>query len=328
MSKGSRNANAPLLITTRDGGWEAVHPDVIRISPPFAGYAYWMAFTPYPLGNDRVENPTLRASEDGIHWESIPEMPEPVVRSPSDPEMHHADPELIYREGLLHLVYLTIHRRTHETTFSVMSCKEDLQWSEARVFYRARDAVSPTFQLEGGVLHEWFIRDCKLLRCDGPDFFAMGPERECSLSVPKYVPWHVDVLKVNDGYEALVAAFPRGTNNSRTSLFHFHSEDGLVFTSSRNRPIIRPSLLGWDNRLVYRSSFLKEEDGSYRVWYSACSWGRHWGIGIMQGLLDSLAEPAVDHASVPRYPARLIGDFRGWIVYRAKLLLSRSEVRL
>ena len=53
-------------------------------------------------------------------------------------------------------------------------------------------------------------------------------------------------------------------------------------------PLIRPTLFGADNRMVYRSSFLKRIDGSYRIWNSTASWGMRCGIGFVPGQIDGL----------------------------------------
>ena len=303
------NARAPLNIVALGNCWELVHPDVIHIPELFAGYSYWMAFTPYPLGNDRLENPVIRASRDGLDWRRVPGVPEPLVPPPDSPQMHHADPELLLCQRHLQLVYLTIRRKTAETTFNVIDCGEDLVWGEPKVFGSTVGAVSPTLQVEEGVLHEWYIRNFKLVRRDGPDLFNLGQEYRCRLDIPNHVPWHIDIQKVGDGYEALVAAFPWGTDNSRTRLFHLFSKDGLTFVLSRQTPIIRPSLLGWDNKMIYRSSFTKEQDGTYRIWYSGSSWGLHFGIGLLQGPIGSLKEPRAGHAPVPRLTNRIRYDF-------------------
>jgi hypothetical protein len=38
----------------------------IYVPDQFAGYSYWIVFTPYPLENDRLENPTIQASHTHI----------------------------------------------------------------------------------------------------------------------------------------------------------------------------------------------------------------------------------------------------------------------
>jgi hypothetical protein len=66
----------------------------------FAGYPCSIVFTPYPLMNDRLENPTIRASHDGMNCQRATRIPDPLVPPPdSRGEIHHRDPELIYNSG-------------------------------------------------------------------------------------------------------------------------------------------------------------------------------------------------------------------------------------
>jgi hypothetical protein len=325
------NARAPLNVIALNDCWENVHPDVIHVPEGFGSYQYWMIFTPYPLMSDRFENPTVRASHDGTHWQRVPGTPEPLVPSPPVAELHHADPELVCSSGTLYAIYLTIHRRTREVTFNSMSCTSDLRWSKPEVIHEDVEAVSPTFQVEDNVWHEWFIRASKeenltltrLVHREGPDLSSLGNERLCDLTIPKHVPWHIDVLRVEEGYEALIAAYPKGSDNGRTRLFHAVSRDGFSFELSRNAPLLKPSRLGWDNRMIYRSSFLKESDGTYRVWYSAASWTRHCGIGLLRGPLDSLTESASELAQVPSPVARIPGEVVARLRYEMVHQLSR-----
>jgi len=323
------NARAPLKILALENCWEHAHPDVVFVPECFAGYEYWMVFTPYPLMNDRYENPTIRASHDGINWQRVHGTPDPLVPPPDAREMHHADPELIYNSGYLHVVYATIHRRTDEITFNSMSCTNDLHWSKPEIFHRDVGAVSPTYQIDGDVLHEWFIRlnendltRSELVHRYGPDLASLGDESKCHLDIPGYVAWHVDVLKVGSGYEALITAFPVGCDQTaRTRLFHLKSKDEFSFTLTNKNPIIKPSLFGWDNRMIYRSSFLKDSDGSYRIWYSAASWGSHFGIGLLEGSLDSLNETTTyPNALAPVLPylERLPGELEGRLRYELR----------
>ena len=317
------NASAPLMIIALENSWEQIHPDVVYVPEGFGGYPYWMAFTPYPLSNDRLENPTIRASYDGIHWQKTPGTTDPLVPPPESREWHHADTELVYSSGILHVIYLTIQDRSNKTTFNAISCKDDLQWSEPYVFHEDVGAVSPTLQVCGNVWHEWFIRakaetrfrSSELVHREGYDLTNLRNERVCDIQIPEHVPWHIDVLKVEDGYEALVAASPKKyASTDRTRLFHLSSKDGLIFEPTSKNPLIKPSKFGWDNRAIYRSTFLKKQDGSYRIWYSALSWGYHCGIGLLDGSIDSLHEKTVSpdtHAPVPRYVTRLPGDLNG-----------------
>jgi hypothetical protein len=329
------NAPAPLHIVWRDSNrrdcWEHVHPDVLHVPHGFAGHPYWMVFTPYPGGNDRVENPTLRASYDGLVWTNVREVPEPIIPAPDNPETHHADPDLVYHGGRIHLVYATAHKKTREISFSVVNSPDALHWSEPRVFHHEIGAESPACQVDENRWHLWFIRmnpqkhsgPSQLFHRWGPDLTQLEYERQCQLEIPGHILWHIDVQRVPNGYEALVAAFPKGMDPSRTRLFHAFSKDGQSFTLSSDGAILEPSRLGWDNRMIYRSTFLKKSDGTYRIWYSAASWGLHFGIGYLEGPLNSLMAPiSAPCVSVPRYTTRLLGEVRERIIYEAHHLLT------
>ena len=330
------NASAPLKIVALNGCWENAHPDVVYVPEGFGGFPYWMVFTPYPLGNDRFENPTLRASHDGMRWQRIPKIPEPLVPTPNRPDMHNADPEIVFHQGRLYVIYLTIQRPSDAVNFNVMSCNGDLRWSKPRVVYQDVGAVSPTFSVENGVWHVWFIRinslkgsgECSLVHREGSNMSKLENERQCSLTIPRHVPWHVDIQKVEGGYEALVAAFPVEAETSRTRLFHLSSRDGLTFSLSSQKPLIAPSFSGWDNRMIYRSSFLKDSDGTYRIWYTAASWGFHLGIGLLQGSLHSLGEPDAPLAPMPSCISRLREDFVARLKYEANRHFPHSLISL
>jgi hypothetical protein len=317
------NARAPLDIRGFNDSCENVHPDVLFVPEGFAGYSYWMVFTPYPSHNDRFENPTLRASHDGLTWMRIAGIPDPLVPPPEDFEEHHADPDLVLHGGQLHVVYTTWHRGY--ITFSVVSSEDTINWSEPLVFHREIGGVSPACLVDRGVWHLWFVRvdpskiSCRLFHRAGPDLITLRDERLCRLSIPAHLPWHIDVCKVENGYEALIAAFPEGTDETRTRLFHAFSHDGISFVLTREGPILEPSTFGWDNRMIYRSSFLKDPDGTYRIWYSAASWALRFGIAQVQGALDSLRESTSgSHARVAPYGARFFDELNGRLRYEAR----------
>lgn len=287
-----------------------------------------MVFTPYPKANSRVENPTLRASHDSLTWVRVPGVPDPLVPTPDDPTMHNADPDLVHHDNSLYVIYITTNDETAETNFSVVRSDDILHWSEPCAFYRGMGGVSPACQVSRELWQLWFIRmesshsDSKLIYRSGSDLFHLGNECTCQLKIPNHIPWHIDVRRIDSGFEALVAAFPIGTDNSRTRLFHAISRDGLFFALTRSKAILEPTTFGWDNRMIYRSTFLKDPDGTYRIWYSGGSWGRRTGIGLVQGTLDSLTEPASGFlAPVRGYITRIPEDLLGLLKYEIRHVL-------
>ncbi len=303
----NRNAPRPLSIGHELGHVQLVHPDVLHRPGGFGGYSYWMAFTPYPFGDDRAENPVVRASRDGYHWERPEGVTDPLLPAPPDPDVHHADTELAFDGGRLHLLFMTTRKSTGESWFSVMDSEDGRHWSAPRIFQTGWQEVSPTLVTGPEGWRLWAVErpreDPSTLRVvhrSGPDLFHLGPAEPCTVALPGYEPWHLDVVAVDRGYEALLAAFPQGGDNSRTRLFLLSSADGRSFQPIPPIPLLAPSRWGWDNRMIYRSTFLKDASGHYRIWYSAASWRWRFGLGYLEGGRGMLAP--VDRAETLRPP--------------------------
>ena len=326
------NAKAPLPITSYDGSGQNVHPDVIRVPGGLWGYEFWMALTPYPFANDRMENPALRASQDGVEWVKVPGIPDPVIPEPPDSCVHHADPDLVYSEGELFLFYMTTNESARWTTFSVIRSRDGRSWSGPREVYRGRSGVSPTVVWDGTKWHMWHAEadaadryhGATVVRRSADQQFEWGREQTCTFGIPGHVAWHLDVIKVESGFEALVAAFPEGADPSRCVLFHMISHDGLSFYLSSPMPLLRPSLFGWDNRMIYRSTFLKY-NSNYWIWYSAMSWGKVAGIGVVSGPLHSLKGKSAGRHKIR--PLVLYHDALGRLRYRAGRLIRSLGLR-
>jgi len=329
----SLNAPNPLEITSYDGSGQNVHPDVVYIPEDWCGHPYWMVMTAYPFCQDRFENPALRASNDGLTWFAVDGVPDPLVLPPVDRSAHHADPDLVWSEGALFVFYMTTDEAAHWTTFSVIHSRDGRIWSAPEVIYRGTLGVSPAVVVEGRRWRLWYVladssngyRDARLVRRERDAQEPWGSEVACRIYLPGYVVWHLDVLSSDRGYEALAAAFPSGEDPSRCVLFHLVSQDGLTFRVSQSGPILRPSRFGWDNRMIYRSTFLRTEPGRYRVWYSAMSWGKKCGIGLLEGPLHDLRSPTVGLRCPHVRAGSLLRDLKGWLRYRTgRILRSRS----
>jgi hypothetical protein len=320
------NAKVPLHVTTPDGYGQVVHPDVVCIPEGFCGYRFWMAVTPYPFGRDRFENPVIRVSNDGLSWSEVDGAPDPLVPAPEARHLHHADPDLVFDGTRLLLFYVVRNKLDHWTDFMLIESPDGRRWSVPRLIYRERSCVCPAIVRSGGRWHMWYVpfqpdscpqRSQLRLRVSGtPCQFYMAEETVCSLDIPGHVIWHIDMIAVDQGYEALVSAFPKGKHPTRCRVFHVASLDGIHFELTSHKPLIKPSVLGWDNRMIYRSTFLKETDGSYKIWYSAASWGMHLYVGYLAGKLSD-ARAIRPREVCPRPPlhTRLLADAVGFVKY-------------
>ena len=108
--------------------------------------------------------------------------------------------------------------------------------------------------------------------------------KEVSLNLKDtYVPWHLDVIKTDLGYEILFSAFKlkEAILNNRVLMWGT-SSDGLNFNNSDTVLIPSNDADSWDNKQIYRSTFIKT-NGTYKVFYSAMNKKNQWHIGLSQG---------------------------------------------
>lgn len=328
--KQSVNASRSARVPTPDGSGQAMHPDVLYVAEGYQGYSYWMACTPYPFGADQHENPVIRVSDDGLEWKVFPGAPDPLVDAPADPKWHHADTDLVLHDGILYVFYITTLCEGSQTVFSVTTSSDGKIWTAPAEIYRGDWGVSPAVCVDSqGRWLMWFVyldthdplAQSSLFRRTGGSALSFGEPLRCQLDIPGHKLWHIDVIRTDEGYEALAAAFPSKADPSVCRLFWVSSSDGIVWTLRHPEPILRPSFAGWDNRMIYRSTFLKRVDGGYRVWYSAASWGMRCGIGYMEGAMQNL-HPRENYAgSDIRLPVKMREDVIGLAKFAAARLL-------
>ena len=90
------------------------------------------------------------------------------------------------------------------------------------------------------------------------------------------------MVKTDKGYEMVLMAFENWEKRGLASLYHSVSKDNNTWTKCTE--IIKPTVDSnyWDNRGIYRSSMIKQDD-IYIVFYSASNMYNIKGIGIMYG---------------------------------------------
>jgi hypothetical protein len=92
---------------TYDGTGESVHPDVVHI-PLGAGVGtktHWLATTPYPSGNEELENPSILSANDMYNWGVPSGLTNPVIATPVGVGNNNSDCSLLYYGGEYYLYY-------------------------------------------------------------------------------------------------------------------------------------------------------------------------------------------------------------------------------
>ncbi len=298
------NAPSPLVTPTYDGSGQGMHPGIVAFESAWHGYRYWMAMTPYSNDSDRLENPSILASQDGLNWEVPLGLANPVA--PYQP-VHQMDPDLLYDAQTDQLWLYHLRGDTGGHTLLLRRTSSDgVHWSDEQVQFAIpyNTTVSPAIDKVGGTYKLWSVNPtcsgCSPgqnqveLRSSTDGVNWTSPE-VVNLRQTGYEVWHVEVewVPAKNEYWALYAAYPDGANTGRTLLFFAKSSDGVNWTTF-GRPILVPGS-GWDASQIYRSTFLYDESTDMlRVWYSA-QHSQVWHTGYTElkyaTVLNYLSQP-------------------------------------
>lgn len=312
VSTDSEGANAvnTLNIPTYDGSNQACHPKVLYFKDGWNGWKYWMVMTPYPDGNDHYENPSIVVSNSGTDWQVPERLENPLTPLPGDDKEHGSDPELVYNPtgNRLELWYRYTYKTnlvpggSYDSTdkiFRIVSYN-GIDWfrPEKMISFDTNyECLSPAIIIENGTYKMWYVScidnifQCMYTRStDGGITWSNPVKINLNLPYP-YVPWHIDVVHTDSGYEIVLCSESNEDTlegkNVRV-LFWNTSKDGINFELPKIILKASDSDNAWDNGQIYRSTFVKV-DGIYKLFYSAMDKKIRWHIGLTQGYsLDDL----------------------------------------
>lgn len=265
---------------TYDGSGESVHPDVLYFPLGWNGYRYWMAMTPYPNGDDTVENPSILASHDGNTWVVPAGLTNPIAAP--DFVGYYPDPELTYDPETGRVYCIWIGRMTEAATPSVLASysTDGVTWApKYELFAVEANEVSPSAAIIGGEVWVWTPQKTdagphklwlrKGTTLDGSGTWAAS---ECTFPTPDGLGlWHIDVADFGGQFIAVAAFCARNLSGTNARLHAMTSADGATWSVSA-QPIIAPTAGAWDGDLVYRACIVPRSDlpGSIGdIWYSA-----------------------------------------------------------
>lgn len=282
----SKNAPTYLTIPTYDSSNQSTHPDVYYNPNGWNGYKYWMAFTPYPNGNDALENPSIVVSNDGVTWSVPPGVTNPLVPQPSGIGFNYnADTDIMEGEdGKLYIFYID-----GTTDVWVISSSDGVTWSTPVkiIDMSAQTILSPSVILDNGVYKMYYVdlvespNVIKYRTATSPTGTWSSPV-SCSFSpIPSGKDlWHMNIDKIGTQYHAIITTSNSGTFNG--NLLHFAvSDDGVNF-SMKSTPVLGLGT-GWDNGRIYRSSLVYVDAGDesyYNLYYGAVNASNEWRIGL------------------------------------------------
>jgi hypothetical protein len=277
-----------LLTPTYDGSGQVVHPDAVVFPQRWQGHRYWVSATPYPLGNPKYENPSIYQGYTSQQM-NVPANAKNPLASPGALGGYLSDPDMLYDPDANQL--RMYYRQTVESAdlLYMITSENGEQWSTPqRLLIADRyGLISPAIVRESATSWRmWSVsavaQGCYSLSAEmslnlrrSTDGITWSAPEPVNLTVPRHVPWHLDVqyIPAKREYWALIAAYPEGTTCSQTAVYFARSADGTKWTVAPN-PLLGPYEFGPLNDLVYRSTFhYHEASDAVSVWFSGARLG-------------------------------------------------------
>ena len=316
---GKYNSKYKLNIISSYGADEAYHPKILNFNKKWNGYKYWMSYTPYPLGNDSKENPHLVVSNDLVTWHKLYKidraLDEPASNIPL--KRYNSDSHIVYNSKLdrMEIYWRYVDDIKGKVYIYRMTSKDGVNWSDKEISLqserRKKDWVSPAIIYEDGLYKMWFLDSgFRIKYADSKDGLHWENEKVINFKYKEKVySWHQDVIKTEYGYEMIVVAMDSWKNHNNMNLYYSKSKDGINWSDAT--VILKPTkgTLLWDNRGIYRSSFIKE-NGVYFVYYGGTNNDLHHGLGLVYGKdINNLKSTNVDFDN-PKDCKKLIKDIK------------------
>ena len=288
-------ANSKFRLTTVSAydDIDSYHPKILRFNPQWNGYYYWMAFTPYPNGDQAKENPHILVSNNMLTWVEPNGYRNPLEPQPdgTPDKQYNSDTHLVYRKDLnrLECWWRYVNDDTGKVIIYRKYTTDGVNWSEKEEMInwvrKEHDCLSPALIWEDNMYKMWHVDVGYVVKyMESVDGKVWNNKRQLNITYhkPNMKNWHLDVIKTNKGYEMLLSSFENGQNRNDMDLYYTKSSDNVNWDTCITILKHSNDPLSWDNRGIYRSSFLIK-DGLYYVFYSATSTKGTKGIGITYG---------------------------------------------
>lgn len=285
----NNNSKYQLNIISTYGDNEAYHPKVLTFENAWNGYKYWMAYTPYPQGDDSKENPHIAVSNDLITWETLDNLDTPTKTRKG--LKYNSDSHILYNSDLdrLECYWRYVDDTKNESIIYRRTTKDGVNWTKREVALLNKprskvDCISPAILYESGQYKMWYVDQKNTVKYrTSEDGLNWSDATKISLDYEEEVKsWHLDVIHTEKGYEMLVVAYEKWELRNDMNLYYTTSQDGINWETAK--VIMRPTVGtdNWDNKGIYRCSFIYQ-DGVYYIYYSGTDLDYHHGIGMVFG---------------------------------------------
>jgi hypothetical protein len=263
---------------------EVVHPDIYIFDEPWNGWTHWMVYTPYASSNNQIENPSIEVSNDGITWQTPAGLTNPIVGTPVGASDFNSDPELMFDDGKLKIIYRETLISTSIENMKYTESSDGITWSATTTIFSNAFAterpLSHTIAWNGS---EWFMLYWDLVttnfryRTSSALDTGWSSSSPCVLTNVTTNPWHQKMRYINNEY----VMYSQLGGSGGGELVLIKSTDGINWDYSTATTLIR-STNSELARNAYRSTFWpSDETGiTYRSWFGEANnpWGIYYGV--------------------------------------------------
>lgn len=270
------NADTIIRLKNYLGNYQNTHPKVLYFPQKLYGHKYWMAYTPYPKGKPKYENPSIAFSDNGKTWYNI--VSNPIDNPQGKSWQYNSDTHLVYNSTTERLEAWFRYADEHEQSEIIyrMTSTNGYVWQTKEVMHTSYGAhcarcLSPAILHDGDKYQIWLVNAEK----KAIDYYesTTGADWQYiqSINLPYdtsdvsgYTPWHIDVIWADGKYRMVVMA-KHPAKNIPWTLFYTESVDNQSWLTPYE--LLHPRKGHWDEQL-YRSSIV-QIDGGYALYYAA-----------------------------------------------------------
>jgi hypothetical protein len=287
-------SNFYLKLINSNGDNEVTHPKVISFNKKWNGYKYWIAYTPYPKGNQAQENPHIMVSNDLVNWQVKKGFENPLDE-PEDKDyqkVYNSDTHLVYNSDTdrLECYWRYVNDKENKVIIYKRTTRNGINWTEKEIVLENErnkvDYLSPAIIYENRKYMFWYVDRDKTVKYMEYDLntkeWTTPRIIDIKYSDEKLKSWHLDVIKTKDSYEMIIVAFSDWNKRSKMNLYYSKSEDNINYTEAKE--ILKAA----NNGGIYRSSILYINN-TYYIFYSEITKKYKRGVGIVYGTdIDNL----------------------------------------
>lgn len=287
VGKNDKLSDFYLNLKSNKGSNQATHPKIIKFKKKWNGYKYWVAYTPYPYGNQAEENPYVLVSNDMLNWKEKKGMKNPldIPKSKDYKHVYNSDTHLVYNSDTdtLECFFRYVNDNENIVIIYKRTTRNGVDWTNKEIVLKAnrkqRDYLSPAVIYENKKYKIWFVDRNRIIKYMEYDVKNKTWTEPIVIDIKyseKLESWHLDIIKTDKGYEAIIVAFNNWKNRAKMKLYYSYSKDNITWEEAK------PILTAPNNGGIYRSSFLYE-NGTYYLLYSEITNKYKRGIGLLYG---------------------------------------------